>query len=133
LVGPINKFTGSRHCLFRQVSWRQRAKQAEMERRGYFPLDRTKFVFLSVVVIAFTRVSGKSMVWAWGNQGHAIVAIIAADNLVPVARARAAKILRMASEVDLLETAMVSASVRPDTEFREADRSTVLWHYIDRC
>ncbi len=28
---------------------------------------------------------------------------------------------------------MAAASVRPDTEFREEDRSTAPWHYIDIC
>jgi hypothetical protein len=28
---------------------------------------------------------------------------------------------------------MAVASIRPDTEFREEDRSTASWHYIDIC
>ena len=32
-----------------------------------------------------------------------------------------------------VEKAIVAASIRPDTEFREKDRSTASWHYIDIC
>ncbi len=77
--------------------------------------------------------SATSAAWAWGNQGHEIVAIVAADNLSPAARAHVAKILRTGSEEDSIEKAMAAASIRPDTEFREEDRSTAPWHFIDIC
>jgi hypothetical protein len=35
--------------------------------------------------------------------------------------------------VDSLEKAGAAASIRPDTEFREEDRSTAPWHFIDIC
>jgi hypothetical protein len=60
--------------------------------------------------------------WGWGNDGHEIVAIIAADNLTQAAQSHVASILGV--QADRIATAMEAASVRPDSEFREEDRST---------
>jgi hypothetical protein len=67
--------------------------------------------------------------WGWGSEGHEIVAIIAADNLTPAAQSHVANIL--GAPVDQIATAMEAASVRPDSEFREEDRSTAPWHFIN--
>ena len=96
-------------------------------------MDRTKFLFLSAFAIAVFGVRANSPAWAWGNQGHEIISIIAADNLSPAARDHVAKILGTPSDVNSLEKAMAAASIRPDTEFREEDRSTAPWHFIDIC
>jgi hypothetical protein len=88
---------------------------------------------LSALTLSFFGVRPDSPAWAWGNQGHEIVAVIAADNLSPAAREHVAKILGASSNVDSLEKAMAAASIRPDTEFREEDRSTAPWHFIDIC
>ena len=69
--------------------------------------------------------------WGWGNDGHKIVAIIAADNLTPAAQSHVANILGVPA--DQIATAMEAASIRPDSEFREEDRSTAPWHFIDIC
>jgi hypothetical protein len=71
--------------------------------------------------------------WAWGDQGHEIIAIIAADNLSTNAREHVATILGTPSDVASLEKAMAAASVRPDTDFRKEERSTASWHFIDIC
>ena len=71
--------------------------------------------------------------WGWFAEGHEIVAVIAADNLTPTATARVAQILSVPSDTRSLEKAMAAASIRPDTEFRDEDRSTAPWHYIDIC
>ena len=73
------------------------------------------------------------MAWAWSAQGHEIISVIAADNLSANAREHVAKILGTASDVASVEKAIATASVRPDTEFREEDRSTAAWHFIDIC
>ena len=39
----------------------------------------------------------------------------------------------LACPTDRIATAMEAASVRPDSEFREEDRSTAPWHFIDIC
>jgi hypothetical protein len=71
-------------------------------------------------------------VWAWGNDGHKIVAIIAADNLTPAAASHVADILGVSADKRAIAQAMEAASIRPDTEFRE-DKSTAPWHFIDIC
>jgi hypothetical protein len=66
-------------------------------------------------------------------EGHEIVAVIAADDLTPTAIPHVAQILGVPASTGLVEKAMAAASIRPDTEFREEDRSTASWHYIDIC
>jgi S1/P1 Nuclease len=97
------------------------------------PLDLAKLVVVSAAAVSIIGARSNSIAWAWGNQGHEVVAIIAADNLTASARTQVAKILAAASDTASLEQAMAAASVRPDTEFRQEDRSTSPWHYIDIC
>jgi hypothetical protein len=52
---------------------------------------------------------------------------------MPVARPRVAQILEVPADKGSVEKAMAAASIRPDTEFREEDKSTAGWHYIDIC
>jgi hypothetical protein len=68
-----------------------------------------------------------------GSPGHEIVSIIAADDLTPTAGSHVAQILSVPDETGSVEKAMAAASIRPDTEFREEDRSTAQWHFIDIC
>jgi hypothetical protein len=81
--------------------------------------------FLSVVLLIPTRA------WAWGDDGHEIAAVIAADNLTSAAQSHVASVLRVPS--DKIAAAMEAASIRPDSEFREEDPSTKPWHFIDIC
>ena len=98
-------------------------------------LNRLRYVLIhasciiAVAVLAYPR----SAAWAWGNEGHQIVAIIAADNLGQAARAQVAKILGAANDTGSVESAMAAASLLPDTEFRVKDKSTIPWHFIDIC
>jgi hypothetical protein len=71
--------------------------------------------------------------WAWGSDGHKIVAVIAADNLTPTAASHVATILGVSADKRALATAMEAASNRPDNEFREEDKATAPWHFIDIC
>ena len=71
------------------------------------------------------------LAWAWGNDGHKVVAIIAADNLTPAAQSHVANLLGVSA--DQTGPAMEAASIRPDSEFRKEDRSTAPWHFIDIC
>jgi hypothetical protein len=71
--------------------------------------------------------------WAWFAEGHEIVAIVAADDLTPTARSHVAQILDVPTDTGSVEKAMAAASIRPDTEFRDEDRSTAQWHFIDIC
>lgn len=69
----------------------------------------------------------------WGPDGHEIVAAIAADNLTLAAQSRVAEILGVPAQKRAIERAMETVSVLPDTVYREEDRSTAPWHYIDIC
>jgi nuclease S1 len=71
--------------------------------------------------------------WGWGNHAHEIVAVMAADNLTPAAQTHVASILGVADNKRAIASAMEAASIRPDTEFRDQDRATEPWHFIDIC
>jgi nuclease S1 len=71
--------------------------------------------------------------WAWGPDGHKIVAVIAADNLTPAAQSHVASILGVSDDKRAVAAAMEVAANRPDNEFREEDKSTAPWHFIDIC
>jgi S1/P1 Nuclease len=70
---------------------------------------------------------------AWFAEGHQTAAIIAANDLTPTSRSRVAQILGVSADTGSVEKAMAAASIRPDTEFHEEDRTTAQWHYIDIC
>ena len=92
-------------------------------------MGKSKTVLLSL----FGLVLLSRPAWAWFNEGHEIVAVIAADDLTPTARSHVAQILGVPDDTRSVEKAMAAASIRPDTEFREQDRTTAPWHYIDIC
>ncbi len=71
--------------------------------------------------------------WTWGFDGHKIIAVIAADNLTPAAASHVADILGAPADKRAIVSAMETASVRPDTEFRDEDSRTAPWHFIDIC
>jgi nuclease S1 len=87
-----------------------------------------------IVLVAFLgEILVSNPVWAWFAGGHEIVAIIAADELTPAARSNVAKILGAPADTGSVEEAMAAASLRPDTEFRDEDRTSVQWHFLDIC
>jgi hypothetical protein len=71
--------------------------------------------------------------WAWGPDGHKIVAVIAADNLTPAAASHVASILGVSADKRAIAAAMEVASNRPDFQFRAEDKATAPWHFIDIC
>jgi len=71
--------------------------------------------------------------WAWGYDGHKIVAVIAADNLTPAAQSHVASILRVPVNKSAIANAMERASTIPDSRFRDEDSATAPWHYINIC
>jgi S1/P1 Nuclease len=83
-------------------------------------------VFLGEILFSYPA-------WAWFAEGHEIVAVIAADDLTRTAGSHVAEILGVPVDKGSIEKAMAAASIRPDTEFREEDRATASWHYIDIC
>ena len=83
--------------------------------------------------VLFGAILFASPAWAWFAEGHEIVAVIAADDLTPAARSHVGQILGVPADAGSVEKAMAAASIRPDAEFREQDRATAPWHYIDIC
>jgi hypothetical protein len=68
---------------------------------------------------------GPSAAWAWGREGHRVVALIAADRLTPAARAQVADLLGADAR-----GAMEAASTWAD-EIRDERPQTGRWHYVD--
>src|ERR1019366_9288714 len=92
---------------------------------------RSVALCIASVVLAFLLCPVAA--WAWGYDGHKIVAIIAADNLTPAAASHVAAILGVSADKRAIATAMEAASIRPDFGFRDEDPLTRPWHFIDIC
>jgi hypothetical protein len=75
----------------------------------------------------------QNVAWAWGKEGHQIVAFIAADNLSPNALTHLASVLKVKETKKSVAAAMATAAVRPDSVFRNSNPETKPWHYIDLC
>ena len=88
---------------------------------------------LRIANVVFAVLLWPLVAWGWGLDGHKIVAVIAADNLTPAAASHVADILGVAADRRAIANAMEAASIRPDIEFREEDKSTAPWHFIDIC
>jgi hypothetical protein len=86
-----------------------------------------------VLIVLLLELLLSPSAWAWFAEGHQILAIIAADDLTLTSRSHVAQILEVSTDIASVEKAMAAASIRPDTEFREEDRTTASWHYIDIC
>jgi hypothetical protein len=86
-----------------------------------------------VLIVLLSELLLSPPAWGWFAGGHEIAAIIAADDLTPTAKSHVAQILGVPADTGSVEKAMAAASIQPDTEFREEDRSTAPWHYIDIC
>jgi hypothetical protein len=76
---------------------------------------------------------GASYARAWGNDGHQIVARIAALNLSPKARRHVAHLLGVSSGPTSVANAMARAAVWPDTYLRNHAPKSKPWHFIDIC
>lgn len=89
---------------------------------------------LRIANVTFALLLCPVAAWGWGDDGHKIVAVIAANNLTPAASSQVAEILgASAADKRAIAYAMEAASILPDTEFREEDKSTAPWHFIDIC
>lgn len=94
-----------------------------------------QFAYSSALPVAIVAIAVLCPVsaWAWGSDGHKIVAVIAADHLDSAAQSHVASILGVSADKRAIAKAMEAASNRPDTEFRDQDKSTAPWHFIDIC
>jgi hypothetical protein len=79
-------------------------------------------VTASILCIALL---GPSTAWAWGREGHRIVALIAADRLTPAAHAQVADLLGPD-----VPGAMETVSTWAD-EIRDERPETERWHFVD--
>jgi hypothetical protein len=70
-----------------------------------------------------------SPAWAWGDEGHEIVALIARDHLAPPVRARVDQLL--AEDRDVLTAPDMVARATWAGKWRETHRETAGWHYIN--
>ena len=82
----------------------------------------------SGLVLLLAGLLASSPVWAWGRQGHRVVARVAAKNLSPDARKKVAAILGTTTAG--VESAMAAASTWPD-DIDKRDTGTDGWHFID--
>jgi len=101
-------------------------KRGTLRQSSRLPALRIANVVLAVLLCP-------AVAWGWSGDGHKIVAIIAADNLTSAAASHVADILGVAADKRAIANAMEVASMRPDIEFREEDKSTAPWHFIDIC
>ena len=95
---------------------------------SYFVAAAALLLLLPAILI-----SSPNTCWAWGSDGHQIIAYIAADHLNPTARRRVAQILGVANDPPSVAKAMGRAALRPDLEFRTSEPETIDWHYINIC
>jgi nuclease S1 len=86
-----------------------------------------------LLLVLGSLTSVPAVCWAWGGEGHQIVAYIAADHLSAAARPHVAEILGVADYPPTVAEAMALAEVRPDAEFRNSAPETLAWHYINIC
>lgn len=75
------------------------------------------------VVYPLVLLIGASSCWAWGPEGHSLVARIAETQLTPAARARIAAILAPGQTI-------ISIASWAD-EVRRSRPDTATWHYVD--
>lgn len=75
---------------------------------------------------------GDAPAWGWGNEGHKVIARLAAAHLNAKASAEVALILGARNKRSAVAGAMAYVSVWPD-RLRHSDRETASWHFIDLC
>lgn len=76
--------------------------------------------------IGFALITMPAPAFAWGAEGHRIVAAIAANELAPAARAQVAELLG----TDSAAAGMVAVSTWAD-EIRRQRPNTAPWHFVD--
>src|SRR5438034_4174682 len=87
------------------------------------------FVNGLVVVLAMSGTAGApAPAWAWGHEGHRLVAKIAAKRLQPGVDAKVAAIL--GTSVAGLPAAMADAATWPD-DIRDKEPGPAGWHFIN--
>ncbi|MDR3499931.1 MAG: S1/P1 nuclease [Parvibaculum sp.] len=78
-----------------------------------------------IAIAAIAAAIMPSTAWAWGSEGHEVIALIAASELTPAARAKVGELL--GGDV---AGAMADASTWAD-RIRRVRPETAPWHYVD--
>lgn len=90
-----------------------------------FSMNRMLHGLAFTASILCVSLLGSSTAWAWGREGHRIVALIAADRLTPAARAQVADLLGGDAHGEMEAVATWA------DEIREERPQTGPWHYVD--
>jgi hypothetical protein len=92
-------------------------------------------VFASILLVAAITVPHRA--FAWGDEGHEVIALVAEHYLDPAARAKVAKLL--AADTDTLTDQDIASEATWADKYRDSDRYTTkiryqatrLWHFVD--
>jgi hypothetical protein len=89
---------------------------------------------LCVAIALLCNAVWSSPVWAWGDEGHEVIALIAESRLDPIARKNVDALL--AADTDALTAPNIAAAATWADKFRDSDRNgarqnTRLWHFVD--
>jgi hypothetical protein len=98
-------------------------------------LMRRATIILTMLTIAHAGMAGSA--WAWGDQGHAIVGIIASHYLTPTVKRKV--VLMLAADPDNLTGHSIANETVWADRFIDSDRSTTKvrynqtrsWHFVD--
>ncbi|HKR87002.1 MAG TPA: S1/P1 nuclease [Phenylobacterium sp.] len=84
---------------------------------------------LGLCVAATAAMVSAGPAWAWGDEGHEIIALIARDHLAPPVRARVDQLL--AEDRDPLTAPDMAARSTWADRWRSTHPETAGWHYVD--
>jgi S1/P1 Nuclease len=89
---------------------------------------------LCAAITLLCNVVWSSPVWAWGDEGHEVIALIAQSRLDPVARKNVEALL--AADPDTLTAPNIADAATWADKFRDSDRNgarqnTRMWHFVD--
>jgi hypothetical protein len=90
-------------------------------------MSRPLILGLCIAAVAGTVSAGPA--WAWGDEGHEIIALIARDHLAPPVRARVDQLL--ARDQDPLTAPDMAARATWADRWRSTHPETAGWHYIN--
>jgi hypothetical protein len=89
---------------------------------------------LCAAIALLCNVVWSSPVWAWGDEGHEVIALIAQSRLDPTARKNLEALL--AADTDTLTAPNIAEAAIWADKYRDSDRNgarqnTRLWHFVD--
>jgi hypothetical protein len=89
---------------------------------------------LCIAVALLCNLVCSGQVWAWGDEGHEVIALVAQSRLDPVARKHVGALL--AADTDTLTEPNIASAATWADKFRDTDRNgarrnTGRWHFVD--